>query len=296
MTQTKLAIIGVGLIGGSLGLCLKDALGDDIYITGLCRTEASMRQAISLGAVDEASSDLNTVVGDADIVYLSPPVLQIVPMVEKILPHLKDGAILTDAGSTKGAVYEALHKILPPHIYYVPGHPMTGREKSGVEAATKDLFAHKAYVIIDDPMVPQEIKDRLMMVLRYTGANFTTLDLAQHDRCAAVISHVPHLAAAALVTLLNRSGDDLAYCLKLIGGGFKDTTRIASSNADMWADICMTNRVPITDTLHTLQNILGEVITAVEAGDRQAVHDYFSASKARRDSILHDAEQKFDTN
>ncbi|ERJ95992.1 prephenate dehydrogenase [Selenomonas sp. oral taxon 892 str. F0426] len=296
MTQTKLAIIGVGLIGGSLGLCLKDALGDDIYITGLCRTEASMRQAISLGAVDEASSDLNTVVGDADIVYLSPPVLQIVPMVEKILPHLKDGAILTDAGSTKGAVYEALHKILPPHIYYVPGHPMTGREKSGVEAATKDLFAHKAYVIIDDPMVPQEIKDRLMMVLRYTGANFTTLDLAQHDRCAAVISHVPHLAAAALVTLLNRSGDDLASCLKLIGGGFKDTTRIASSNADMWADICMTNRVPITDTLHTLQNILGEVITAVEAGDRQAVHDYFSASKARRDSILHDAEQKFDTN
>ncbi|WP_315444378.1 prephenate dehydrogenase/arogenate dehydrogenase family protein [uncultured Selenomonas sp.] len=296
MTQTKLAIIGVGLIGGSLGLCLKDALGDDIYITGLCRTEASMRQALSLGAVDEASSDLNTVVGDADIVYLSPPVLQIVPMVEKILPHLKDGAILTDAGSTKGAVYEALHKILPPHIYYVPGHPMTGREKSGVEAATKDLFAHKAYVIIDDPMVPQEIKDRLMMVLRYTGANFTTLDLAQHDRCAAVISHVPHLAAAALVTLLNRSGDDLASCLKLIGGGFKDTTRIASSNADMWADICMTNRVPITDTLHTLQNILGEVITAVEAGDRQAVHDYFSASKARRDSILHDAEQKFDTN
>ena len=296
MTQTKLAIIGVGLIGGSLGLCLKDALGDDIYITGLCRTEASMRQAISLGAVDEASSDLNTVVGDADIVYLSTPVLQIVPMVEKILPHLKDGAILTDAGSTKGAVYEALHKILLPHIYYVPGHPMTGREKSGVEAATKDLFAHKAYVIIDDPMVPQEIKDRLMMVLRYTGANFTTLDLAQHDRCAAVISHVPHLAAAALVTLLNRSGDDLASCLKLIGGGFKDTTRIASSNADMWADICMTNRVPITDTLHTLQNILGEVITAVEAGDRQAVHDYFSASKARRDSILHDAEQKFDTN
>ena len=296
MTQTKLAIIGVGLIGGSLGLCLRDALGDDIYITGLCRTEASMRQAISLGAVDEASSDLNTVVGDADIVYLSPPVLQIVPMVERMLPYLKPGAILTDAGSTKGYVYEGLHKILPPSVYYVPGHPMTGREKSGVEAATKDLFAHKAYVIIDDPMVPQEIKDRLMMVLRYTGANFTTLDLAQHDRCAAVISHVPHLAAAALVTLLNRSGDDLASCLKLIGGGFKDTTRIASSNADMWADICMTNRVPITDTLHTLQNILGEVITAVEAGDRQAVHDYFSASKARRDSILHDAEQKFDTN
>ena len=296
MSGTKLAIIGVGLIGGSLGLCLKEALGDDIYITGLCRSEKSMRAAVECGAVDEASSDLAAVVGDADIVYLSPPVLQIVPMVKKILPYLKDGVILTDAGSTKGYVYEALHEILPRTVYYVPGHPMTGREKSGVEAATKNLFANKAYVIIDDPQVPQAVKDRLMAILRLTGAKFTTLDLAQHDRCAAVISHVPHLAAAALVTLLNRSGDDLDSCLKLIGGGFKDTTRIASSNADMWADICMTNGKPIADSLRQLQTILGEVITAVEAGDRQAVHDYFVASKARRDSILYDAEQKFDTN
>ena len=296
MNGTKLAIIGVGLIGGSLGLALKDALGEDIHITGLCRTETSMCAAMACGAVDFASSDLKEVVGEADIVYLSPPVLQIVPMVERILPYLKDGAILTDAGSTKGYIYEALHRILPPHVYYVPGHPMTGREKSGVEAATKDLFVGKAYVIIDDETVPQEVKERLMAVLRLTGANFTTLDLAQHDRCAAVISHVPHLAAAALVTLLNRSGDDLDSCLKLIGGGFKDTTRIASSNADMWADICMTNGVPIADSLRELQAILGEVITAVERGDRQAVHDYFAASKERRDGILHDAEQKFDTN
>ena len=296
MNGTKLAIIGVGLIGGSLGLALKDALGEDIHITGLCRTETSMCAAMACGAVDFASSDLKEVVGEADIVYLSPPVLQIVPMVERILPYLKDGAILTDAGSTKGYIYDALHRILPPHVYYVPGHPMTGREKSGVEAATKDLFVGKAYVIIDDETVPQEVKERLMELLMHTRANFTTLDLAQHDRCAAVISHVPHLAAAALVTLLNRSGDDLDSCLKLIGGGFKDTTRIASSNADMWADICMTNGVPIADSLRELQAILGEVITAVERGDRQAVHDYFAASKERRDGILHDAEQKFDTN
>lgn len=296
MTRTRIAIIGVGLIGGSLGLCLKAALGDDIYITGLCRTAESMRAAMDCGAVDHASSDLAEIVKDADIVYLSPPVLQIVPMVERMLPYLKDGVILTDAGSTKGYIYELLHEILPPSVYYVPGHPMTGREKSGVAAATKDLFAHKAYVIIDDPTVPQEIKERLMAVLRLTGANFTTLNLAQHDRCAAVISHVPHLAAAALVTLLNRSGDDLDSCLKLIGGGFKDTTRIASSNADMWADICMTNRKPIVDALRELQTILDEVVRSVEHGDRQAVHDYFVASKERRDGILHDAEQKFDTN
>ena len=140
----KLAIIGVGLIGGSLGLCLKDKLGDKIFITGLCRSEKSMQKSVELGAVDFASADLKKVVEDADIIFLSPPVLQIVPMVKKILPYLKSEAILTDAGSTKNFVAQELKKILPPEIYYIPGHPMTGREKSGVEAANKNLFKNKA--------------------------------------------------------------------------------------------------------------------------------------------------------
>lgn len=286
MERMKLAIIGVGLIGGSLGLCLKDKLGDKIFITGLCRSEGSMRRAMELGAVDVATSDLQTVVGDADIIFLSPPVLQIVPMVKKILPHLKRGAILTDAGSTKQFIWQELSKILPPEIFYVAGHPMTGREKSGVEAATKDLFRNKAYVIVKDGVAPPEVREKLMSVLRLTDANFLEIDLAVHDRCASIISHVPHLTAAALVTLLNDAGDDLDSCLKLIGGGFKDTTRIASSNADMWADICMTNGDAIATHLRDLQAILGNVITAIENRDRQAVHDYFARSKARRDKIL----------
>ncbi|MBE8952112.1 MAG: prephenate dehydrogenase/arogenate dehydrogenase family protein [Quinella sp. 1Q7] len=286
MERMRLAIIGVGLIGGSLGLCLKDKLGDKIFITGLCRSEGSMRRAMELGAVDVATSDLQTVVGDADIIFLSPPVLQIVPMVKKILPHLKRGAILTDAGSTKQFIWQELSKILPPEIFYVAGHPMTGREKSGVEAATKDLFRNKAYVIVKDGVAPPEVREKLMSVLRLTDANFLEIDLAVHDRCASIISHVPHLTAAALVTLLNDAGDDLESCLKLIGGGFKDTTRIASSNADMWADICMTNGDAIATHLRDLQAILGNVITAIERRDRQAVHDYFARSKARRDKIL----------
>lgn len=290
----KLAIIGVGLIGGSLGLCLKDKLGEKIFITGLCRSEKSMRRAEELGAVDLASSDLEKVVGDADIVYLSPPVLQIVPMVEKILPYLKPGAILTDAGSTKQFIWQELKKILPPEIFYIAGHPMTGREKSGVEAADKNLFRGKAYVIVKDTGEPPEVREKLMSVLRLTEANFLEIELDKHDRCASIISHVPHLAAAALVTLLNDAGDDLDSCLKLIGGGFKDTTRIASSNADMWADICMTNGEAISTHLRDLQKILGNVITAIESHDRQAIHDYFTKSKARRDKILETV--KFDPN
>lgn len=282
----KLAIIGVGLIGGSLGLALKEKLGDGIYITGLCRTQRSMDKAIELGAVDYASNDLQKVVGDADIIFLSTPVLQIVPMIEKLLPYVKRGAILTDAGSTKQFIWDHIKTILPSGVYYIAGHPMTGREMSGVEAARADLFKGKAYVIVEETEIPAEVTERLMSVLRLTEAKFVTLDIAKHDRCASVISHVPHVTAAALVTLLNRSGGDLDSCMKLIGGGFKDTTRIASSNADMWADICMTNGEAICANLKELQNILGEVITAIEHKDRQAIHDYFSASKARRDSLL----------
>lgn len=295
--KINLAIIGVGLIGGSLGLCLKDKMGDNICITGLCRSQKSMDMAMKLGAVDYATADIEKVVKDADIVFLSPPVLQIVPMVEKILPYLKKGAILTDAGSTKQYIWQHLQKILPADVYYIAGHPMTGREKSGVTAAKKDLFVGKAYVIVEDTGAPKEAHEKLMSVLKYTEANFTTLDIAKHDRCASVISHVPHVTAAALVTLLNRSGDDLESCIKLIGGGFKDTTRIASSNADMWADICMTNSMAIVNNLKMLQSIIGEVITACENQDRHAVYDYFTASKARRDSILENAaKNKIDPN
>lgn len=294
MAKLNLAIIGVGLIGGSLGLALKDKLKDDIYVTGLSRTEESMANAINCGAVDFASADVEQVVKDADVVYLSTPVLQIIPMVKKILPFLKSGAIITDAGSTKEVVGTAIKELLPTDIYYVSGHPMTGKEKSGVQAADKDLFKHKSYVIIDDDTVPTEIRKKITDLLELTGANLTTLDFAKHDRCASIISHVPHVAAAALVTLLNRSAGDMDSCLKLAGGGFKDTTRIASSNSDMWADICMTNSAAIAGHLRDLQAILGEVITQIEAGDRQAVHDYFAAAKTRRDNILDKTEKMFE--
>lgn len=296
MSVIKVAIIGVGLIGGSLGLALKDRMGDSVYVTGHCRTQSSMDLALARGAVDMASADVREVVRDADIVFLSPPVLQIVPMVKKILPFLKKGTIITDAGSTKQYVYDRLKELLPPDIYYIAGHPMTGREKSGVAAADKDLFVGKAYVIVENTGAPKEAHEKLMAVLKHTEASFTTLDIAKHDRCASVISHVPHVAAAALVALLNRSGDDLKSCIKLIGGGFKDTTRIASSNADMWADICMTNSAAIAGHLRELQEILGEVIDSVEKGDRQAVHDYFLASKERRDSLIEKSTNLFDTN
>ena len=277
-----------------MGLALKDKLQDDIYITGLSRTAESMKKAIDCGAVDYASADVKEVVKGADIVFLSTPVLQMIPMLQKIVPYLKKGAIITDAGSTKQYIGNAIKELLPDNIYYVPGHPMTGKEKSGVTAASKDLFLHKCYVVFDDDNVPDDARNKVIELIKLTGANLTTLDVAKHDRCASIISHVPHVTAAALVTLLNRSAGDMDSCLKLAGGGFKDTTRIASSNADMWADICMTNSEAIAGHLKDLQTILGEVIDCIKAGDRQSVHDYFAAAKMRRDCILDKTEKMFE--
>ncbi|BEU87764.1 hypothetical protein TAMA11512_12280 [Selenomonas sp. TAMA-11512] len=292
--KMKLAIIGVGLIGGSLGMSLKAALGDDIYITGLCRTQDSMDLAMERGAVDFASSDLETVVKDADIVFLSTPVLQMPPLVARMLPFLKPGVILTDAGSTKGYLYEKLREILPSDVYYIAGHPMTGKEKSGVAAADKDLFKNHAYIIVGDTGAPREAHEKLRALLEHTEATFYELGYEAHDRCASIISHIPHITAAALVTLLNRSGDDFESCLKLAAGGFKDTTRVASGDSDMWADICMTNPIAIRDHLVRMQGILGEVIKYIDQGDRDGVYQYFLAAKRSRDEIIWRTEKLFE--
>jgi len=294
MNELRLAIIGVGLIGGSLGLALKDKLQDKIYISGLCRTEASMQAALERGAVDFVSNNLAEVVKDADVVFLSTPVLQMVPMVEKLLPYLKPGTILTDAGSTKQYIWQRLKKLLPDGVFYVAGHPMTGKEKSGVAAADKNLFVNKSYVIVDDTGAPPEVRKKIVSLLSLTGANITTLDIAKHDRCASVISHVPHVTAAALVNLMLRNEKDMSSCLKLAGGGFKDTTRIASSNSDMWADICMTNPEAMVAHIDELKCILTDVSDAIKRQDRQAVYDYFASAKKCRDGILDRSEKMFE--
>ena len=292
--QFSLAIIGVGLIGGSLGLALKDRLGEKVYITANARTAATMELAAKRKACDLATNDLKEAVGDADIVFLSTPVLQMVPMVEKLIPYLKQGAIVTDGGSTKAYIAEELRHILPPGVAYVAGHPMTGKEKSGVEAADKDLFVHHCYVVVKDTGAPEDAVNKIIDMAKTVGSSVTTIDLRKHDRCASLISHIPHVAASALVTLLDRSGDDLGDAMKLAAGGFKDTTRIASSNADMWSDILMTNREAVNNHLESLKGILDEVITAINEGNRDALHEFFAAAKRRRDVVIAETEKKFD--
>jgi prephenate dehydrogenase len=175
--------------------------------------------------------------------------------------------------------------LLPPHLRYIGGHPMAGREKSGFSAADGDLFRDKWYLLCPHADTDVPALHLVRTLAESLGAKVDVMDWAQHDQCAAVISHVPHIAAAALVNLLDCYPDPQTS-LKLAGGGFRDTTRIASSDSDMWADVCISNSTAILSSLQAYQGILAGLSAAVERGDRSAIRAFFASAKVHRDSLL----------
>ena len=289
MKVQRITIIGLGLIGGSLSLALKKQWGEEVRITGVDHDLKTLELAVQRGAVDSSTNDWKKGVEKADIIFLCTPVLQIIPIVEQILPYVKAGGILTDVGSTKGFLAKKMLGMMPPYVQYVSGHPMTGIEQSGIMAADQELFKNKWYILIPEASTSPEAVKIVSQILTSTGARITTMDLADHDQCAAVISHIPHVVAAALVNLLGKY-PNLEESFKLVGGGFRDTTRIASSNADMWADICLTNSQPITQSLLQVKELLDEMIQAIEKNDRPAIHHFFKRAKVRRDVLIEETD------
>ncbi len=285
MSRTRVAILGLGLIGGSLGLALRQAGAEQLEVVGFARRAATGALALQMGAVDKLADTPQAAVQDADFVFLCTPVLQMLPMSETVLPAMKPGAVLSDVGSTKGWFVQKIRNLLPPHVHYIGGHPMAGRERSGMEAAQAGLVRDKWFIFTPLPDTPPELMQRLRQLIQLTGAKMAELDEQTHDQVTAVISHVPHVVAAGLVQLLRKQSDP-ALTARFIGGGFRDTTRIASSDADMWADICMTNGENIAAELDATLNLMGNVATMIRAGDRQGVHEYFTQAKQLRDALL----------
>ena len=285
MSVTRVAILGLGLIGGSLGLALRSAAAAEVHVTGYARRSETAELALKMGAVDVMAATPELAVADAEFVFLCTPVLQMLPVAQRALPHMKSGAVLTDVGSTKRWFAEAIRPLLPIGVRYIGGHPMAGREKSGLEAATPDLFRDRWYLFTPAADTPEDLVSQLRRLIESTGAMTAVLDDGNHDRITAVISHVPHIAAAALVHLLKKEKNP-AETARFIGGGFRDTTRIASSDADMWADICMTNSGNIAARLDELAGVLTEAARLVRAGDRNGIHAYFSEAKSVRNTLL----------
>jgi prephenate dehydrogenase len=285
MNRIRVAILGLGLIGGSLGMAFHKKAGDQIKVVGFARRHATADLAMSMGAVESMAASAKEAVREADFVFICTPVLQMLSMAEAVLPCMKPGSVLTDVGSTKSWFIKNIRATLPPDIHYIGGHPMAGRERSGLEAAQADLFQDKWFILTPFPDVPPELLNQLRRLISLTGAKTAQLDEVIHDQVTAVISHVPHVVAAGLVQLLKKE-KDMELTARFIGGGFRDTTRIASSDADMWADICMTNPENIAAGLESMAGLLQGAARMIRAGDRQGIRDYFSQAKELRERLL----------
>ena len=285
MSEVRVAIIGLGLIGGSLGLAFRQFAAGQVRVTGYARRRHTAQLALQTGAVDKVADSVQAAVEDADVVFLCTPVLQLLPMAQAVIPVMKRGAILSDVGSTKAWFLQSVQPFLKDGIHLIGAHPMAGREKSGMEAATADLFCDKWFLLTPIPETPQAVIERFRNLISLTGAKVAELDEITHDQVTAVISHVPHVVAAGLVHLLKKQ-KDAELTARFIGGGFRDTTRIASSDADMWADICMTNPQNIAQELEELSKILQKIAERIREGNRSEIWEYFVQAKILRDALL----------
>jgi len=280
----KLVVIGVGLIGGSLARVLR-AKGEAGEIVGVGRSEANLRRAVELGVIDRYTHDPVAAVKGADMVFLAIPVCSIASMTARIAPALAPGCVVTDGGSVKGEIVFACEPLMPYGTFFVGGHPIAGTEKSGVDASFPTLYEGRRCIITPTPDTDPEALDRVVRMWECAGSDVVLMDTAKHDRVLAAISHLPHMVAYALVNAVGDYDRFDESILKYSAGGFKDFTRIASSDPAMWRDIAMMNREGILELTDFFAGYLAELRALVEKGDARGLEEFFTRSKEKRDAI-----------
>lgn len=281
----KLAVVGVGLIGGSLSLALK-ATGSVGEVVGIGRGRPNLDTALKLRVVDSVTQDLAAGVAGADVVFLSTPVLTLGPVAREMMPHLKSGAILTDGGSVKQAVIDEIEPYLRADVHFVPGHPIAGTEHSGAEAAFASLYQGRRCILTPTPRTNPAALARIQAMWQAAGCEVVAMDVEKHDRVLAAISHLPHMVAYALVNAVGAYDRYQENILEYSAGGFRDFTRIASSDPTMWRDIALTNREALVEMMGQFEAFLRELKEDVARGDSERLFEFFRRSKESRDAIL----------
>ena len=281
----RVAVIGVGLIGGSFALALK-AKGSCGSVTGAGRNPANMRVALERGIIDKAEQDPAVAVRDADLVLVSTPVAQFHAVFSGIAANLAGGALVIDAGSTKQDVVAAARSALGGRIaQFVPSHPIAGAEASGAAAARADLFAGKRVVLAPLPENPQASVEAAAAAWETCGARIFRMSAVEHDAVFAAVSHLPHVLAFALVhEVAGRAngGQLFGYA----AGGFRDFTRIASSHPEMWRDICVANHAALVGELDGYIAKLQSLRAPLQAGDGAALEKVFQEARSARNRWL----------
>jgi len=281
----RAAIIGTGLIGGSIGTALRERrLVEEI--TGYDKDSESCARAVERGAIDKIAATPTDAVSGADLVILAVPVLSTVELSREILPAVKKGAMVTDVGSTKAWIMEAVGTILPKDVCFIGGHPMAGSEESGIRGADPALLENAIYVLTPGPDTPEDEITRLSSMFEETGAQPLILDPLTHDRAVASVSHLPHLAAAALVHSVAGT-DDLELVRTLAAGGFRDSTRIALGNPDVWRDICISNRWALLAALKKYRKSLDVLEKYLTMPSADAMEEYLQQARDYRSTIPH---------
>lgn len=279
MTVRRLSILGVGLLGGSMGLAAR-RVWPACRVVGYGHRQSSLDRALALGAIDEAFTDAPRAVDGADLVVLCTPVGTFESLLTSIAPAVASGAIVTDVGSTKRSVVTAAERILPAGVRFVGSHPMAGSEKRGVEFSRADLFQGATCVVTPTPRTDPHALREVEKFWRALGMKLRTLSPDDHDRLLADVSHLPHVLAAALVTMQEDGGLDVC------GKGFIDATRIASGDGALWSDILIDNRANLRASVERVKQALDHAVTLIEADNPEALQAWLNSAARRRDALL----------
>ncbi|HOV78638.1 MAG TPA: prephenate dehydrogenase [Bacillota bacterium] len=279
----KVSIIGVGLIGGSIGMAL-DMRGLAGEIVGTGSRAENLRLAAELGAVHTYTGSLSEGVAGADLVVIATPVSVTMQVLKQVLSHLAPGTVVTDVGSTKaGIVFEA-SKVMPPGRIFVGGHPMAGSEQIGVRGADPYLFENAFYVVTPLPDTAAKGLETVEKLAEGIGARVVLMDPVLHDLAVAAVSHLPHLLAAALVNTVARMPDS-EQILPLAAGGFRDVTRIAAGNPSMWRDIFAANREQVLQVLAHFRTGLDRLEKLISSGNDDGVYNELEEARKIRSGL-----------
>lgn len=279
-----IAIIGTGLMGASFAAALR-ANGFKGRISGCARRQETVDRALQLGFIDSGSTSAADTVKGADLVLLAVPMMTIRATLEEIEPHLGAECIVTDAGSVKGQVLEDAQQVLGRLVNVVPGHPLAGKEHSGVDAADETLYSGQLVILTPDESTSATALAEVTALWQLCGARVEVLQADHHDRVLAATSHLPHVVAFSIVDMLSQhqARDEV---FRYSAGGFRDFTRIASGDPVMWRDICLSNGEPVSEILASLIEHLQKVQQLIDGGDAEALQAIFNNAKTTRDALI----------
>ena len=293
MLFDRVVITGVGLIGGSMALAMKQH-GLAKEIVGAGRKVENLQLAVELGVIDRYTETIEDEVSRADLVVVAVPVDAMAQLLERIAPRLAQNTIVTDVGSVKGAIVEMAQRHLGSHFQnFVPGHPVAGTENSGVQAAFAELFIAHPIILTPTFQTDSYATQQIAKLWKSIGGNVLEMNVDEHDRILAATSHLPHMLAYALVNHLAKQSDSDVF-FELAAGGFYDFTRIASSDAVMWRDICLHNPHEIAKDIRSLSKDLEFIAQKIDLGDGAALQQLFERAKNTRSHVGDHRQQRIE--